>query len=528
MDATAIAPDAPLPTDVASLQAMVRELLAEVARLRAENAELKTKLDAATRHRFGRRSERQKLTPVAVEKPTRRRDEHGRQVLPEHLERRDVVHDLTDQQKLCPVCGRVRECIGEQTAEQLDLDPPRFFVLQTCKRSYACRHCDPTTVPSEQRIATAGPTQVGPIAKGLCGPGLLAHVVTAKFADHLPIHRLAGQLSRSGVAIARSTLGDWLTQAAGLLDPLVQLMHTRLLGSRVIHADDTPVKLRVAKQDRTTKAHLWVAIGDADYPYVVFDFTRDYTAQGPQAFFGSYAGYLQADALAQYEQLYGPERIKHVCCWAHARRKFVTSHEAGDERASRALELIGKLYAIERALPPLLTPTDNPVATEQRRLRENQRREIRTRESEGVLSELQSWLDRTRSGALPKSPLGSAIGYTMNNWAALVRYRDEGYLAIDNNLAERALRAVAVGRNNWGVVGSEVGGRTAATLYSIVGTCKHLLIDPWAYLREALPGVFALGEESSVEQLRDWLPDRWLLNRTRDRPATNASPHQSK
>ena len=144
-----------------------------------------------------------------------------------------------------------------------------------------------------------------------------------------------------------------------------------------------------------------------------------------------------------------------------------------------------------------------------------------------MLNALQSWMEATRSGVLPKSPLGSAIGYATNNWQALVRYRDEGCLAIDNNLAERTLRAVAIGRNNWGVVGSEVGGQTAATLYSVVGTCKHLSIDPWAYLREALPGIFALGEEPTAEQLRDWLPDRWLLNRTRDRPITNSSPQKS-
>lgn len=519
MAASAPNPDTPLPTDVATLQAMVRELLAEVARLRAKNAELKTKLDAATRHRFGRRSERRKPTPVPTDpKLARRRDEHGRAALPEHLERRDVVHDLTDQEKLCPACGRVREPIGEQAAEQLDLDPPRFFVLRTRKRSYACRHCDPVAVPSEERIATAGPAQVGPIAKGLCGPGLLAHAITAKFADHVPVHRLAGQLSRSGVAVARSTLGDWLAQAAQLLDPLVELMHTRLLGSRVIHADDTPVKLRVAGSDRTRKAHLWVAIGDADFPYVVFDFTTDYTADGPEQFFDGYTGHLQADALAQYEGLYGGAKVRHVCCWAHARRKFVAAYEAGDGRAARALELIGKLYATERALPPLLAPADDPVATEQRRAREEERHASRVQESEGVLSALQSWMEATRSGTLPKSPLGIAIGYARNNWDALVRYRDAGYLAIDNNLAERTLRAVALGRNNWGVVGSESGGKTAAVLYSVVLACKHLSIDPWAYLREALPGIFALGEEPSVEQLSEWLPDRWLWNRTRDRP----------
>jgi transposase len=282
MDASCLTSDGPLPDDVPTLQALLRQVLAELARLRAENAELKGKLDQALKHRFGRRSERRRPKPKArdEDKPKPRRDEHGRAALPEHLERREVVHDLTEAEKLCPCCGRPRVCIGAQTAEQLDLEPARFFVRRTVKKSYACRHCDPTAVPAEQRLQTAGPEQVGPLARGLCGAGLLAHVITAKFADHTPLHRLAGQLSRSGVTIARSTLGDWLARAADLLDPLYQLMHQRLLLSRVIHGDDTSVKLRVAGADRTRKAHLWVGIGDADYPYAVFDFTADYTAYG--------------------------------------------------------------------------------------------------------------------------------------------------------------------------------------------------------------------------------------------------------
>ena len=517
MDSPPPDPDPPLPSDVAALQAMVRELLAEVAQLRAENAELKGKLDAALRHRFGRRSERRPTPIGAAEKKPRRRDEHGRKPLPDHLQRREVVRDLAEAEKLCPACGRLRDCIGEQTAEQLDLDPPHFFVLRTRKKSYACRHCE-QTVPAEQRIATAGPPQVGPIPKGLCGPGLLAHAVTAKFADHVPVHRLAGQLSRSGVKIACSTLGDWLSRAAELFGPLYQLMHRRVLNSRVIHADDTPVKLRQAGSKSTRKAHLWVSIGDADYPYVVFDFTADYTAEGPSRFFEGYTGYLQADALAQYEGLYGEDRVRHVCCWAHARRKFVAASEAGDERATKAVDWIGKLYAVERALPPLLAPSDDPVRGEQRRVREEQRRQMRLREAEPVVNELAGWLCEQKPGVLPKSPLGTAIGYASNNWAALRRYLETGFLSIDNNLAERTLRAIALGRNNWGVVGSEVGGRTAAVLYSVVLTCKHLGIDPQSYLREALPGLFALGEEPTAEQLSEWLPDRWLLNRTRDRP----------
>jgi transposase len=339
MDASSLPPDAPLPDDVPALQALLRQVLAELARLRAENAELRGKLDAALKHRFGRRSERQPR-PRRDDKPPPRRDEHGRSALPDHLERREVVHDLTEAEKLCPCCGRPRACIGAQTTEQLDLEPVRFFVLRTVKKSYACRHCDPARVPTEQRLQTAGPAQVGPIAKGLCGPGLLAHVLTAKFADHTPLHRLAGQLARSEVSIARATLGDWLRQAADLLEPLYLLMHQRLLLSRVIHGDDTSVKLRVEEVPRTRKAHLWVGIGDADYPYVVFDFTADYTA---------------------------------------------------------------------------------------------------------------------------------------------------------------------------------------AVLYTMVGTCKHLGIDPFAYLRESLPGLFALGEKPSAEELLEWLPDRWQLRRARLSPGELAA-----
>ncbi len=288
--------------------------------------------------------------------------------------------------------------------------------------------------------------------------------------------------------------------------------------ARVVHADDTPVKLRVPGATITKSSHLWVAVGDADFPYVVFDFTADHTAAGPTAFFEGFTGHLQADALAQYEALFGETRATHVCCVAHARRKFVATADGGDGRANTAIELFGRLYAIERNLPPLRPPSDDPAERNARVARAAERRSLRQRDADPILEALKAWLDATRPSALPKSALGTAVGYALNNWAALKRYRDEGYLAIDNNLAERTLRAVALGRNNWGVFGSEAGGRTAATLYSVVATCKHLGIDPFAYLRDTLPGLFALGETPSAEQLLDWLPDRWLLRRSRETP----------
>jgi hypothetical protein len=387
------------------------------------------------------------------------------------------------------------------------------MVRRTKTRAGSRSNCS-AVVPPDQRLRTAGPEQVGPLAKGLCGPGLLAHVITAKFADHNPLHRQTGQLARSGVHIAPSTLGDWLAGAADLLDPLCQLLKKQVLLSRLIHGDDTTVKLRVVGADCTHKAHLWAYIGDAEHPYVVFDFTTDYTGAGPTTFLKGYKGYLQADALAQYEGLYGIDKVLHCCCWAHARRKFVAAAEGGADSANTAVELIRRLYVIERALPPLLLPSDDPQGQQQRRQREEERRQTRQRQARPVLDELKKWLDEQKPQVLRKSPMAVAIGYALNNWAALERYLEQGYLAIDNNLSERTLRAIALGRNNWGQLGSAKGGKTAAVLYSVVGTCKHLGIDSFVYLREALPGLFALGEKPTAEQLAEWLPDRWQQRRS--------------
>ena len=389
---------------------MVRQRLAEVAALRAENADLKAKLDAALRHRFGRRSERRTPTPKPKDRPPPRRDDHGRSPLPAHLERRDVVHDRTEAQKPCPCRGRVRACIGHQTAEQLDRDPARFFVRRTIRKTYARAHCEPAPgdptldAPTPSLVVTAGPPRVGPIPKGVCGPGLLAHAVTAKFADHTPVHRLAGQLARSGATVPTSTLGNWLAGAADLLSPLVRLMHRRVLLSRVVHADDTGVKLRVPGSPRTAKAHLWVGIGDADFPYVVFDFTADHTAAGPTRFPAGYPGYFQADALAQYEGRYAGGRIQRVCCAAHARRQFVAAGDAGDARATAGRDRFGRLYAVERALPPRRPPSDDPGKRDERRPRGEERRRLRPRDAGPVWAELAAWLAEHKPGRCRSRP----------------------------------------------------------------------------------------------------------------------------
>ena len=354
MDALPATAECPLPDEVPTLQGLVRQLLAEVQSLRHENEHLRHRLDQALRLHFGQRSERSR--PRRARVPRRGEGEgeaaelrpgHGRQPLPAHLPRERVVYDLPEADKTCPCRGGPRVCIGEQVSEQLDYHPASYFVVQHVKKTYTCHSCDG---PSEQRFTTAGPAVVGPIPKGLPGPGLLAHLVTCKYADHLPLHRLEGIVARSGVSLSRSTLCDWMASAAALLGPLVAQMRRRLLLSRVIHTDDTPVPFLERGRDKARDGHLWVYIGDRDNPYVVFDFTAHYRRDGPEQFLTGYAGYLQADALAQYEGLFATGQVIHVACNAHARRRFVEALASAPAEAEEALKYIRDLYKVEREL----------------------------------------------------------------------------------------------------------------------------------------------------------------------------------
>jgi transposase len=510
MDALLADPTLPLPSDVPTLQALVRQLLAEVGRLRDENARLQQRLDQALRLHFGPRSERRR--PRTGQRRPREggTDDasapagHGRAALPAELPRERIAYEPTEAEKVCPGCGQTRVCLGEQVSEQLDYRPACFVVVQHVKKTLACLNCDG---PAEQRFTTTGPPMVGPIAKGLAGPSLLAHVITSKYADHLPLHRLEGIVARSGVRLSRSTLCDWMAAAAVLVGPLVALFRERLLQSRAIHSDDTPVPYRQVGQERTATGHLWVYIGDRDHPYVVFDFTTHYRRDGPESFLNGYVGYLQADALAQYEGLFAPDRVVHAACWAHARRRFVEAQGSAPEEAEKALQYIRDLYRVERELAKRFETADDEG-----------RQRYRQTQTAVVRAALRTWLQAEQGRALPKSPLGEAIAYTLKHWEALGRYTEQGYLAIDNNLAERTLRPVALGRNNWQYCGSVNGGKTAAALFSVVGTCKHLELDPFAYLRDVLPALFSLGETPSQEALAEWLPDVWQKRQQRAGP----------
>jgi transposase len=335
-----------------------------------------------------------------------------------------------------------------------------------------------------------------PIDKGLPGPGLLAHLIVSKYTDHMPLHRLQRAYERQGYFLHRSTLSDWLGACADLLRPLYDLMVSAVLQSRVIHTDDTPVKLQELVTHRLSTARLWVYLGDAAHPHNVFDFTVNRKRDGPQQFLANYQGYLQADAFSGYDGLYLPDprtaaaRIIEVACNAHARRKFYEARGSNALRSHQALAYYRQLYELERA---------------SKDFSDEQRLQMRQDLAVPILGQFHAWLTAQRPEVLPKSPMGEAIGYALNNWEALIRYTEAGFLAIDNNVSEREMKRIAIGRKNWLSIGSPRGGQTAAVLFSFTSTCQRLNVEPWRYLRDVLGRL----PSCPAERLAELLPDKW-------------------
>jgi transposase len=356
-------------------------------------------------------------------------------------------------------------------------------------------------------VVIAAPKAAMPIAKGLPGPGLLAHLIVSKYTDHMPLHRLERSYGRQGFFLHRSTLCDWLGACADLLRPLYDLMVSVVLQSRALHTDDTTVKMQELVTHLLSTARLWVYLGDAAHPYNVFDFTVNRKRDGPAQFLANYQGYLHADAFSGYDGLYLPDprtaaaRIIEVACNAHARRKFYEARGSDALRSHQALAYYRQLYELERAAKDF---------------GDAQRLQMRQDLAAPILGQFRTWLEAQRPEVLPKSPMGEAIGYARNNWAALVRYAEAGFLAIDNNVAEREMKRIAIGRKNWLTVGSPRGGQTAAVLLSFTSTCQRLGVEPWAYLQDVLTRL----PTTPAGQLGDLLPDHWRTARR----ASTATP----
>jgi len=506
-----------LPKDPDALQRMVVGLVEQLAEQQRELRQVQHLLEQLLRWRYGQKRERvdenqlflfaasiigrivppadstppetaPSTAPVPATPPVPRKG-HGRQHLPPSLERRRVVYDLGEHERRCPHCQSALRPIGEEISERLEYVPASCHVVEEACRKYACpRGC--TVVTASKPAA--------PIEKGLAGPGLLAHIAVSKFGDHLPLHRQEGILQRQGVELSRKTMCDWMRQCAELVSPLYERMKQRVLSSKVLQTDDTPVAVLDPALPRTRTGRIWTYVGSPDHPYAVYDYTPNRSRDGPDAFLQDFRGFLQADAYSGYDHLYqDAERgVVEVACWAHARRRFYEAQSSDVMRSTVMLAYIRLLYDVERE-------------ARDRKLSGDERRSLRQARSLPILGDIRTYLETERPNVLPKSPGGQAIAYTLSNWNALVRYCTNGDLAIDNNRAERSLRGIVVGRKNWMFYGSDRGGCTAAVLTSLVASCKGLRIDPFAYLRD----VFERISSYPKSQLDELLPDKWMLAR---------------
>ncbi len=487
-----------LPDDAETLKQMVVTLLSQIDDLNGQLYYLKRQL-------FGKKSEKlhpaqrllfenlydevkaklqQQRQPKAIKPKVRKNANHkGRKPLPADLPRETIEIEPTEKEKTCPVCHKQKQRIGSQETEKLEYVPASFYVKKYVRYKYACRDC-------ESHISIG---QLPPMAidKGIAGEGLLAHIISSKYCDHNPLNRLEGILRRHGVDINVSTMCDWVARSADLLAPLVQRMHEKILQSPKINTDDTPIPVKNNKRRGSTyNGYLWVYI-DENYD-VVFDFTPTRSRAGPIKFLGKYCGYVQADAYSGYDEFFRKSGAAEVGCHAHARRKFDYSLDTDPVRAARLLVLWGRLYDIER------TARDENYSSAQLL-------EARQKQAMPILEEIKIVLDEYKNQVLPKSPIGKAIAYSLNQWEALNRYVDDPILEIDNNLSERTLRMVVIGRKNYLFAGSEAGAWRAAIIYSLVASCKLNRIDPFRYFRDVLTRV----STHPAKKIDELLPSEW-------------------
>ncbi len=413
----------------------------------------------------------------------------GLRELPAHLLRRTVVH--TPQGGCtCEACGSGLREIGQDVSEVLDYEPGSFHVVRHVRPKLACVGCS---------TITQAPAASRPIERGLAGAGLLAHVLVGKYADHMPLYRQCQIYAREGIELERSTLTDWVGQAARLLTPLADAIGRYVLAAEKIHGDDTPIRVLGGKGSKARTGRLWVYVRD-DRPIgcpaasaVWFQYSADRRGEHPRKHLRNYNGILQADAFAGYNQLYEDGRIIEAACWSHARRKMWDIHERQHKLtgtlAHQALERIGKIFKVEAEIsgkPP------------------DERRRIRQAQTRPVLDNLKVWLNATLAQLSAKSPMALAIGYSLSHWTALTRFVDDGHIEAHNNAAERALRGVAIGRKNYLHLGSDVGGQSAAVIYTLLGTARLNGINPQLYLRHVLERI-ADHPSNRIDDLLPWV-----------------------
>jgi transposase len=412
-----------------------------------------------------------------------------RQPLAKDLIRERIVHDLPEAEKHCGGCGKDLRLFDQEISERYEYIPASVKVIEDVRLKYAC---DCTVKTADK------PAQ--PIERSTAGASMLAHVIVSKFADHQPLHRQEKMFERHGVRISRKTMGGWMAQVAGLLEPMYESSKKVLFGSKVIGTDDTGVKVLDPKLPFARTGRMWPYLGDARHPVVVLHYTPTRGRDGPAKFLEGYKGYLQADAYCVYDAFFKPARgLTEVGCMMHMRRYFFKALDSDQERMGKVLHLIARLYAVEDRAKGLSA---------------EDRLALRQRLSAPVIAKLHAYLLQIREEVLPKSPSARAVRYALNQWEALTRFLEDGDLEIDNGATERANRDIALGRGNWTFFGSDAGGKTAAVLMSFIATCKRCRVEPFAWFRDVLSRI----PTHPVNRLAELLPHNWTPLQTATHP----------
>ena len=378
--------------------------------------------------------------------------------------------DVSEEKKICPCCGERMSVFGHESSEQLHYVPARLEVHETRRLKYSCGQCHGAIVRAQIPV-------LPPIPKSMASASLLAYLIVSKFADGLPLYRIAGRLARLGIELSHTLMSEWLMQCYPLLEELHRRMIRKVLDSGHVYTDDTTLPLQNDDPERrkTFEAKLWVYAKDSRHgpPVIVYEFSKRRSRDAPLTFLADYCGYLQADAFPGYDPLFVSGRITEVACNVHARRKFTEAADLLQKpgRPHQALAFYRELFRIERRIKDL---------SDEARLQERQRHSV------PLLNQFKAWLDHAVHTVLPKDSLGIAVNYALKHWDALTTFIKAGHLDASNNYAERCMRPVAVGRKAFLFVGSERAGHAAAIYYSLVESCKANKVNPLTYLTYVL------------------------------------------
>lgn len=413
------------------------------------------------------------------------RHKHGRRDLAscDHLpiERR-IVHDVSAEEKICPCCGKPKKLLPSKLSYQVAMTRPRLFRIEHEAMQYGCGHCDEAHVAS-----AAKPMEL--LERCMADASLLSYVFVAKFADHLPLHRQEVMFDRMGINFSRWTLCGWTTRGGAQLSVLVDEMFRRIQDSRHAHVDETT--LPVLAPGKTRTSYLWGVVGGSDAPYSVYRYTPGRSRAGPLEFLAGFKGILQTDAYIVYEKISGILKLTWAACWAHVRRKFVDAFKlCANQDAKHAVDSIRQLYAVER---------------DAKLLGDDERRAMRREKAAPLIETLFAWLEEQQFKVLPQSPMGKAVSYALNLRDQLRVYLDHGYVGIDNNPVERALRPVVIGRKNWLFAGNEAGAKAAAVFYSLIESAKRHGLNVADYIEDIIRRL----PSHPAKRIHELLPDQW-------------------